>query len=770
MAKYLTKKEIIRVITEYICDDRKSQAVLLDGEWGSGKTFFVKQELVPSIKDISSSKDQNGDGKRFQVFIISLYGVSKTEDIQSLIYIEWLKQHTKWLNKLGPVGQGMIQGVNALGESAIAFLENKVDLEKGSIRNVGRGFLKQNIGSKKQVVLIFDDIERCRIDIIELMGFLNNLVENNSFKVILVANGNEIQKEESVMERALRYQAALNDNLNLKEISHEIDDQNKKNQGSSFNSLFSSPSNNTTAANNTVEKESLNREQLNAVADFLFEGHTTFEKTREKLIGLTIPYYIDLREFYDDLVTKFIKNKTAIDYLYSHKEHILALFEERNHRNLRTFINGCIAFEAIVKKISPDDKIPAALAAKDDQIRTTDYIADMVEKEMVSVLLYTMHTAICNANGVEPYRWKPESRYVIININISSVDHSVVAYRFVNEYWETLNIDDSAIYDIESRLRDLVKQIHSDQDYKHHQNLALNKLNEWYLLNDDEVKALVNQMKEELKAKEYYPQEFKEIILVLMRINNPEFGMNWNKEESVNNVIYDSTEDSLFKDMVLPDYPEKVFNKDKDYKPWDWYNVNEFVSLMVKYFENPDGSIKKEKDIPYQITKDMMRVLSDDKQFTYEYREYVKPLMKIVDEFDVERIRNGAGDRPIDLMEWNDDFETYCRRQKQEFMKQQAFLSQFNLDTLKEHIEHASPSELFAFVDGLRSVYSFSNLIDVFYKDQESVRELKNFVDIGLDGNLNEEKLRTKSIALKRLQSELEIVAKGLRISDETNG
>lgn len=767
MAKYLTKKEIIRVITEYICDDRRSQAVLLDGEWGSGKTFFVKQELVPSIKDISSSKDQKGDGKRFQVFIISLYGVSKTEDIQSLIYIEWLKQHTKWLNKLGPVGQGMIQSVNALGESAIAFLENKIDLEKGSIRNVGRGFLKQNIGSKKQVVLIFDDIERCRIDIIELMGFLNNLVENNSFKVILVANGSEIQKEESVMERALRYQAALNDNLNLKEISHEIDDQNKKNQGSSFHSLFSSPSNNTTAANNTVEKESLNREQLNAVADFLFEGHTTFEKTREKLIGLTIPYYIDLREFYVDLVTKFIENKTAIDYLYSHKEHILALFEERNHRNLRTFINGCIAFEAIVKKISPDDKIPAALA-KYAQIRTTYYIADMVEKEMESVLLYTMHTAICNAKGVEPYRWKPESRYVIINI--SSVDHSVVAYRFVNEYWETLNIDNSAIYDIESRLRDLVVQIHSDQDYKHHQNLALNKLNEWYLLNDDEVKALVNQMKEELKAKEYYPQEFKEIILVLMRINNPEFGMNWNKEESVNNVIYDSTEDSLFKDMVLPDYPEKVFNKGKDYKPWDWYNVNEFVSLMVKYFENPDGSIKKEKDIPYQITKDMMRVLSDDKQFTYEYREYVKPLMKIVDEFDVERIRNGAGDRPIDLMEWNDDFEAYCRDQKQEFMKQQAFLSLFNLDTLKEHIEHASPSELFAFVDGLRSVYSFSNLIDVFYNDQESVRELKNFVDIGLDGNLNEEKLRTKSIALKRLQSELEIVAKGLRISDETNG
>ena len=45
---------------------------------------------------------------------------------------------------------------------------------------------------KEQLVLIFDDVERCQIDVIELMGFLNNLCENKGYRVILIANEDEI--------------------------------------------------------------------------------------------------------------------------------------------------------------------------------------------------------------------------------------------------------------------------------------------------------------------------------------------------------------------------------------------------------------------------------------------------------------------------------------------------------------------------------------------------------------------------------------------------
>ena len=40
MAKLLSMDEIKEIIIDYVKDDRKKQAVLLDGEWGCGKTFL----------------------------------------------------------------------------------------------------------------------------------------------------------------------------------------------------------------------------------------------------------------------------------------------------------------------------------------------------------------------------------------------------------------------------------------------------------------------------------------------------------------------------------------------------------------------------------------------------------------------------------------------------------------------------------------------------------------------------------------------------------
>lgn len=37
--------DIIKNVLEYVKDERYRQAVLIDGEWGSGKTFFVSPYL-----------------------------------------------------------------------------------------------------------------------------------------------------------------------------------------------------------------------------------------------------------------------------------------------------------------------------------------------------------------------------------------------------------------------------------------------------------------------------------------------------------------------------------------------------------------------------------------------------------------------------------------------------------------------------------------------------------------------------------------------------
>lgn len=41
-------------------------------------------------------------------------------------------------------------------------------------------------------LLVFEDLERSNIDLIKLLGYVNNLVERDGVKVLLVANENEI--------------------------------------------------------------------------------------------------------------------------------------------------------------------------------------------------------------------------------------------------------------------------------------------------------------------------------------------------------------------------------------------------------------------------------------------------------------------------------------------------------------------------------------------------------------------------------------------------
>ena len=46
----LTSEEIITSFLNYLDNTIYSYAYMLDGSWGSGKTFFVKNMLIPAIE------------------------------------------------------------------------------------------------------------------------------------------------------------------------------------------------------------------------------------------------------------------------------------------------------------------------------------------------------------------------------------------------------------------------------------------------------------------------------------------------------------------------------------------------------------------------------------------------------------------------------------------------------------------------------------------------------------------------------------------------
>ena len=47
----MKNEDIIKIVIEYITEERYKQAILIDGEWGAGKTFFVKEQLFIDAKE-----------------------------------------------------------------------------------------------------------------------------------------------------------------------------------------------------------------------------------------------------------------------------------------------------------------------------------------------------------------------------------------------------------------------------------------------------------------------------------------------------------------------------------------------------------------------------------------------------------------------------------------------------------------------------------------------------------------------------------------------
>jgi len=169
-------------------------AVLIDGEWGSGKTFFVKNYL------------QNTQWKFWEetkLINISLFGLSSTEQIDEQIY-----QHLHPILSSKPIkfGATILKGAARLGLKVDLDEDGKPD---GTININFNEFLPdKDIGdksSKKQIVFIFDDLERTNINIKTLLGYINTLIEQLKFKVIIIADQNNITNNEEEKSKKTEY-------------------------------------------------------------------------------------------------------------------------------------------------------------------------------------------------------------------------------------------------------------------------------------------------------------------------------------------------------------------------------------------------------------------------------------------------------------------------------------------------------------------------------------------------------------------------------------
>lgn len=183
---YITDKEICEFILRYIRKEDTEYAILMDGKWGVGKTFFIRNSLKGKIQEeIKETSKYKG------ILYMSLYGIKDITQIENKIMYSIIENSILNSNR------------NKTSRMLIAGAQTYINsLEKGeSITDIIKMF--QEIA---KYIIIFDDLERCMIPITELLGYINELVEHKNVKTILVANEDKMAEKGSLYENKIYYE------------------------------------------------------------------------------------------------------------------------------------------------------------------------------------------------------------------------------------------------------------------------------------------------------------------------------------------------------------------------------------------------------------------------------------------------------------------------------------------------------------------------------------------------------------------------------------
>lgn len=452
------------IIADYIKDSRYTQAVLINGAWGVGKTHFVDKILLKELKD-------------YIVIRYSLYGVQSAEQVISELRKEMLIKLIE--NKEFEIKGKNIKVPSKLldvAPNAINILWKKFGLEVDDLSE-----LTDKIDfDKSKIVIIFDDLERTEMEINEVLGVINSYVECQKIKVIIIANENEIGSSRVSTNLPLKFSVASNPHISLEE-TNSVDNRNKEDKNANKNYTY---------------KELIERTKA------LFANDIIFNSIKEKLIGLTITINADFRQLYNQIIENYaIESK---DFLLKNKDYMIEILQAMECQNLRTFIFAVITF----------DKIYEVIKVLGNEKSKPEY-KEVFDNELIQIMRSIMYVSINYKNGKSICT----TNTVFSSSSYSIYVRNIKEYSFVNRYicFHELNeaeiIKDFDLY--------ILNEISRQEKEDEKNNLSYFKINSfgWLDYYDDEVIELSNQLYIELSEEKYDVSYFKGIVVYLIHLD-----------------------------------------------------------------------------------------------------------------------------------------------------------------------------------------------------------------------------------------------------------
>lgn len=196
--------------------------LMISGNWGTGKSYFVKHQLLDmignvecpeasksgNIKEVFKNKILNlitKNGNNYLPVMISLFGIGSVNELESAIMGELLNSiNGEATSKIKKIWNGTKKVLEKSEK-----LKEYLDIVSLIDYRPGVDVLP------KQVIIVLDDLERFddKITETEILGFINNLSENIGLKVIVIANEEYLNSnkrkfgafKEKVVEKTLYY-------------------------------------------------------------------------------------------------------------------------------------------------------------------------------------------------------------------------------------------------------------------------------------------------------------------------------------------------------------------------------------------------------------------------------------------------------------------------------------------------------------------------------------------------------------------------------------
>ena len=299
-------EDLVESILDYIRSEYTDYAIMLNGEWGSGKTYFWNNKIKPKIESMALN------GKRYTAIYMSLYGISNLEEISKKIFIETTQLMDKNLKKFMDAS-----GVKNIPEYA------KTGLDMANFFGVTQNGDRIDYGqffSTDDKVLCFDDLERANVDVIDILGYINNFVEHDHIKTIIICNEKELSTK------------LKNSNLEMKTFiaTYLLDKENKLN----------------------IKTDKPMVERIRDTIEYVFDKANDYERIKEKLIGETFEYAPEFNYIINGLLMRYENCPDLIRFLRENTKLIISTFNKSGTRNLRILKHSLTNFKKIFDMVN----------------------------------------------------------------------------------------------------------------------------------------------------------------------------------------------------------------------------------------------------------------------------------------------------------------------------------------------------------------------------------------------------------------------------------